>query len=137
VVELAIEEARLPVLEPVARTCELLGFEPLHLANEGRFVVVVPPQAAARVPVSKLSAATVPPKGISMWVCPSMPPGTTYFPVASITLSALASIFAPREESPGARTAAMCSPSISTSAWVLPWGETTVPFLMRMVMTTP
>ena len=44
-VELAIEEARLPVLEPVARTCELLGFEPLHLANEGRFVVVVPPSA--------------------------------------------------------------------------------------------
>ena len=44
-VELAIEEARLPVLEPVARTCELLGFEPLHLANEGRFVLVVPPQA--------------------------------------------------------------------------------------------
>ena len=44
-VELAIEEGRLPVLEAVARTCELLGFEPLHLANEGRFVVVVPPSA--------------------------------------------------------------------------------------------
>ncbi|MCP9892010.1 hypothetical protein KBY57_13245 [Cyanobium sp. Aljojuca 7D2] len=46
-VELAIEEARLPVAEPVARTCDLLGFEPLHLANEGRFVAVVPPQACA------------------------------------------------------------------------------------------
>ena len=46
-VELAIEEARLPVVEPVARTCDLLGFEPLHLANEGRFVAVVPPQACA------------------------------------------------------------------------------------------
>ncbi|QPN69173.1 hydrogenase expression/formation protein HypE [Synechococcus sp. CBW1108] len=44
-VELALEEGRLPVLEAVARTCELLGFEPLHLANEGRFVVVVPPSA--------------------------------------------------------------------------------------------
>ncbi len=44
-VELAIEEGRLPVLEAVARTCELLGFEPLHLANEGRFVAVVPPSA--------------------------------------------------------------------------------------------
>ena len=44
-VELAIEEGRLPVLEAVARSCELLGFEPLHLANEGRFVVVVPPSA--------------------------------------------------------------------------------------------
>ena len=46
-VELAIEEARLPVVEPVARTCDLLGFEPLHLANEGRFVAVVPSQACA------------------------------------------------------------------------------------------
>jgi hydrogenase expression/formation protein HypE len=45
-VELAIEEGRLPVAEPVARTCDLLGFEPLHLANEGRFVAVVPPEAA-------------------------------------------------------------------------------------------
>ncbi len=45
--ELAIEEARLPVVEPVARTCDLLGFEPLHLANEGRFVAVVPSQACA------------------------------------------------------------------------------------------
>jgi hydrogenase expression/formation protein HypE len=42
-----VEEARLPVVEPVARTCELLGFEPLHLANEGRFVAVVPPEACA------------------------------------------------------------------------------------------
>jgi hydrogenase expression/formation protein HypE len=24
--------------------CDLLGFEPLHLANEGRFLAVVPPQ---------------------------------------------------------------------------------------------
>lgn len=32
---------------PVARTCELLGFEPLHLANEGRLVAVVPESSAA------------------------------------------------------------------------------------------
>lgn len=44
-VELAIEESCLPVAEAVTRTCDLLGFEPLHLANEGRFVAVVPPQA--------------------------------------------------------------------------------------------
>jgi len=36
---------------------------------------VVPPMAAARVPVRKSSAETVPPKGISMWVWASMPPG--------------------------------------------------------------
>ncbi|GAA3150730.1 hypothetical protein GCM10017687_80450 [Streptomyces echinatus] len=52
-------------------------------------IVVVPPQAAARVPVSKVSAAVVPPKGISMWVWPSTPPGMTYLPVASMTFSAV------------------------------------------------
>ena len=41
-VELAIDEERIPVAGPVARTCELLGFDPLHLANEGRFVAVLP-----------------------------------------------------------------------------------------------
>ncbi len=40
-------------------------------------IVVVPPQAAARVPVSKESEAAVPPKGSSMWVCASTPPGMT------------------------------------------------------------
>ncbi|MFM7634365.1 MAG: hydrogenase expression/formation protein HypE [Cyanobacteriota bacterium] len=39
-----IQEERLPVIEPVRRTSELLGFEPLHLANEGRFVAVVAPE---------------------------------------------------------------------------------------------
>ena len=43
-------------------------------------IVVVPPQAAARVPVSKVSEAWVPPNGSSMWVCGSMPPGMTYLP---------------------------------------------------------
>jgi hydrogenase expression/formation protein HypE len=38
-----VEEVAFPVLEPVARTCELLGFDPLHLANEGRFVALVAP----------------------------------------------------------------------------------------------
>ena len=39
--ELAVEEGAIPLLEPVERTCELLGFDPLHLANEGRFVAFV------------------------------------------------------------------------------------------------
>ena len=51
-------------------------------------MVVVPPQAAARVPVSKVSEANVPPNGISMCVCTSIPPGSTYLPVASMTWSA-------------------------------------------------
>ena len=40
--ELLVEEERIPVAEPVRRNCELLGFDPLHLANEGRFLAVVP-----------------------------------------------------------------------------------------------
>ena len=42
--ELRVQEPALPVIEPVARVCDLLGFEPLHLANEGRFLAVVPPE---------------------------------------------------------------------------------------------
>ncbi|MFN9622800.1 MAG: hydrogenase expression/formation protein HypE [Cyanobacteriota bacterium] len=38
-----IEEERVPVPKAVARACEILGFEPFHLANEGRFLAVVPP----------------------------------------------------------------------------------------------
>jgi hypothetical protein len=38
-------------------------------------IVVVPPMAAARVPVSKSSAELDPPKGMSRCVCASMPPG--------------------------------------------------------------
>jgi hypothetical protein len=47
-------------------------------------IVVVPPIAAARVPVSKVSLASVPPNGNCMWVCASIPPGMTYLPVASM-----------------------------------------------------
>ncbi|MFN9630507.1 MAG: hydrogenase expression/formation protein HypE [Cyanobacteriota bacterium] len=41
-VEVHLQEERIPVLPAVARACELLGMEPLHLANEGRFVAIVP-----------------------------------------------------------------------------------------------
>ena len=40
--ELVIEEQAIPVGAPVARCCDLLGFDPLHLANEGRCLLVVP-----------------------------------------------------------------------------------------------
>ena len=43
-------------------------------------MVVVPPKAAARVPVSKVSLANVPPNGSSMWVWTSMAPGITQRP---------------------------------------------------------
>jgi len=41
---LTLEEERLPVCTAVARCCDLLGFDPLHLANEGRCLLVVAPQ---------------------------------------------------------------------------------------------
>ena len=50
--------------------------------------VVVPPWAAASVPVSKSSAEVVPPNGMSRWVWTSMPPGITSLPEASSTVSA-------------------------------------------------
>ncbi len=37
-----LEEADLPVHPTVAGACELLGIDPLYVANEGRFIAVVP-----------------------------------------------------------------------------------------------
>lgn len=37
-----IEEVAIPVREDVRGACEILGFDPLYLANEGRFVLFVP-----------------------------------------------------------------------------------------------
>ncbi|MEB3261951.1 MAG: hydrogenase expression/formation protein HypE [Cyanobacteriota bacterium] len=53
---LLIHEGRVPVLEPVRHTCELLGFDPLHLANEGRLLAVVAPgeRAAAEAVLEPL-----------------------------------------------------------------------------------
>jgi hydrogenase expression/formation protein HypE len=36
-----VEEEAIPVKEEVIRGCELMGYEPLHIANEGKFVTVV------------------------------------------------------------------------------------------------
>jgi hydrogenase expression/formation protein HypE len=41
--EFHLQEERIPVLPAVARAAELLGLDPLHLANEGRLVAVVAP----------------------------------------------------------------------------------------------
>ncbi|MCC6346547.1 MAG: hydrogenase expression/formation protein HypE [Nitrospirales bacterium] len=44
-----IEEEAVPVREAVQGACELLGFDPLYLANEGKLVAVVPKNAACSV----------------------------------------------------------------------------------------
>lgn len=43
-----IEEAQIPVREDVRGACEILGFDPLYLANEGRFVAFVAAKDAER-----------------------------------------------------------------------------------------
>ncbi|HEX78428.1 MAG TPA: hydrogenase expression/formation protein HypE [Dehalococcoidia bacterium] len=48
-VGIRIEEARVPVREAVQAACELLGFDPLYVANEGKLVAVVAPEDAERV----------------------------------------------------------------------------------------
>ena len=87
-------------------------------------IVVVPPNAAARVPVSKVSLANVPPNGSSMWVCTSIAPGMTHFPDASIVRSAWTSSDSP--------ISAILSPSTSTSARVVASALTAVPPLIRV-----
>ena len=47
-VGIALDEAAIPVAEPVAGACELLGLDPLYVANEGRLVAFVPAEAADR-----------------------------------------------------------------------------------------
>ena len=41
-----IEEDKIPVHQSVSAACELLGFDPLYVANEGKLVVVVSPAHA-------------------------------------------------------------------------------------------
>jgi hydrogenase expression/formation protein HypE len=47
-VQIEIEEAAVPVIENVRGACEILGFDPIYLANEGRFIAFVPPSDAER-----------------------------------------------------------------------------------------
>lgn len=39
-------EAKIPIQPQVAGACELMGLDPLYVANEGRMVAIVPPPAA-------------------------------------------------------------------------------------------
>jgi hydrogenase expression/formation protein HypE len=45
--QIEIVEESIPVREDVRGACEILGFDPLHLANEGRFIAFVPEADAA------------------------------------------------------------------------------------------
>lgn len=45
-VGMELEEARVPLAPEVAAACEFLGLEPLHVANEGKLLAIVPPEQA-------------------------------------------------------------------------------------------
>lgn len=45
-VGIVLDEAALPIPAAVAGACEMLGLDPLYVANEGNFVAFVPPQLA-------------------------------------------------------------------------------------------
>ena len=45
-VGIEIDETSVPVHEPVRAACELLGLDPLYVANEGKLIAIVAPEAA-------------------------------------------------------------------------------------------
>jgi hydrogenase expression/formation protein HypE len=45
--QITIDETKIPVRDDVAGACEVLGFDPLYLANEGRMIVFVPESEVA------------------------------------------------------------------------------------------
>jgi hydrogenase expression/formation protein HypE len=48
-VHIHLDESLIPVQESVQGACEMLGLDPLYVANEGRFVMFVP---AAEAPLA-------------------------------------------------------------------------------------
>lgn len=47
-VGIRLEEAAIPVAEQVRGACEILGFDPLYVANEGKCIAIVGPEVAER-----------------------------------------------------------------------------------------
>jgi hydrogenase expression/formation protein HypE len=47
-VGMLLDEAAIPVLPEVDAACELLGLDPLYVANEGKLVAIVPPGPGRR-----------------------------------------------------------------------------------------
>jgi hydrogenase expression/formation protein HypE len=64
---IAIDTAKVPVIEPVGGACEILGLDPLYVANEGRFVCVLPAtQAPQAMEIIARTAPGGPPAVIGM-----------------------------------------------------------------------
>ena len=48
-VGIELEESSLPIHEEVRGACELLGLDPLYVANEGKLIAIVAPEAVSAV----------------------------------------------------------------------------------------
>jgi len=48
-VSIRINEKEIPIREEVLAACEMLGFDPLYVANEGKMIAIVPPEDAGKV----------------------------------------------------------------------------------------
>lgn len=44
-VAIVLDETCIPIREDVQGACEILGFDPLYVANEGRFIAFIPPKS--------------------------------------------------------------------------------------------
>ena len=74
-VGMTVDEAAIPVSEPVRGACELLGLDPLYVANEGRFVAMVPAsQAEAALAVMRRHKAASQAASIGTVMDRSAPP---------------------------------------------------------------
>ncbi len=51
-VGIVLEETAIPIPDEVRGACEILGFDPLYVANEGKLIAFVPPADAERVLVA-------------------------------------------------------------------------------------
>jgi hydrogenase expression/formation protein HypE len=45
-VSIWLDEKAIPIQGPVRAACEMLGFDPLYVANEGKVIVITPPEEA-------------------------------------------------------------------------------------------
>ena len=48
-VGILINEADLPIKPPVSAACEILGFDPLYVANEGKLIAIVAENQAKKI----------------------------------------------------------------------------------------
>jgi hydrogenase expression/formation protein HypE len=60
-VGMLINEAAIPVLPQVDAACELLGLDPLYVANEGKLIAICAPEVADQL----LAAMRAHPKGLN------------------------------------------------------------------------